>query len=101
MLFSGKKFSYENEDSNNTDTSVPECRNSYLLDAYNCTSVQVQDWQSYDKIIFGLWVKTFGRDFDTQVSVLHIKHLYELFKINYLIIGHEFDRPSNDSNFNR
>lgn len=34
----------------------------------NCTTIQVNDWDSYDKLAFDLWIKLYGRDFDTTVS---------------------------------
>ena len=67
MIFSGKRFQYVE----NTEYNPPCIRNSYLIESSNsnCT-VQVDDWPSYDKIIYGLWIKFFGRDFDTEVTKL-------------------------------
>ena len=34
----------------------------------NCTVIPVNGWDSYDKLAFDLWIKLYGRDFNTAVS---------------------------------
>lgn len=64
MIFTGPSYQYSEIYVTNSI-----CTNTALIDVNNCTKAgPVNDWVTYDKLAFDLWIKLFGRDYDSKVD---------------------------------
>ena len=75
MIFTGPNYQYYYIYDNDLN-----CANTALIDVNNCTRAgPVNDWVSYDKLAFDLWIKLYGRDYDSAVSFAFVGFLFFLF----------------------
>jgi hypothetical protein len=71
MIFTGPNYPYAY-----TYDSGSNCANTALINNGNCTIAEpVKDWISYDKLAFDLWIKLYGRGYDTSVIFIQLSCL--------------------------